>query len=160
MKIPAVIKDHKWSFIGLFLAVMLWLTVVILDLDLFETFAHCMTHHEAVEFDELFFPAVILYIFLMIDLIFRHHRNQIKIENLKVYRAMVQAMNHVLNNFLQKMLLFKMTADETEGFDPDVLKQYNEIIDQTVAQIKALESIENPSEKQILETVLPDPTIR
>lgn len=148
-------KKYKWILIGLAFSTALWLAVGLLNLDLFEAFIHCLQHHERFEIDELIFPAALFYIFLMMDLIRRHHRNQIEIERLKVYRATLNAMNHILNNFLQKMLLFKLTAEETKGFNPDILKRYDTIIDEATAQINALGCITKPDEKTILRTIEP-----
>ncbi|MGE4488298.1 MAG: hypothetical protein AB7E95_01995 [Kiritimatiellales bacterium] len=117
---------------------MLWIASVTLNLDIFEAFTYCLQHHERLEFDELVFPLTLFFIFFMIDLVRRRHRAELHMEKLKVYRSTVRVMNHILNNFLQKMLLFKLTADETEGFDPEVLRQYDTIIDEATAQIKAL----------------------
>jgi hypothetical protein len=51
------------------------------------------------------------------------------------------------------MLLFKLTADETVGFNPEVLKQYDKIIDEATAQINALNCLTHPDEDNILETI-------
>lgn len=148
-----MIRKYKWIFIGLLLSTVLWLVTVSLNLDIFESFAFCLSRHEHHEIDELVFPAALFYICLMLHLVRRHHGTQIEIEKLKIYRVTVSVMNHILNNFLQKMLLFKMTAEETAGFNSDVLKRYDSIIDETKAQIEALGCITHPDEKTILETM-------
>lgn len=148
-------KKYKWIIAGLILSTVLWLVTVSLNLDFFEAFAFCLNRHEHIEMDELIFPAALFYIFLIIHLIRGHHRSQIEIEKLKIYRVTLNAMNHILNNFLQKMLLFKLTAEETKGFDPDILKQYDIIIGEATAQINALECITAPDEKNILQTIGP-----
>jgi len=148
-----MIKKYKWIFTGLLLSTVLWLVTAGLNLDLFESFAFCLSRYEHLEMDEFVFPAALFYICLMIHLVRRHYRARIEIEKLKLYRVTVNAMNHILNNFLQKMLLFKMTAEETAGFNPDVLKRYDAIIEETKAQIDALGCITNPDEKTILKTI-------
>lgn len=148
-------QKYKWMLIGLTASAALWLATVVLDLDLFESFVFCLQQHEHLEFDELIFPAALFYIFLMIHLVRRHHKNRIEIERLRVYKATLNAMNHILNNFLQKMLLFKMTAEETKGFDPEILKQYDTIIDEATAQINALNCITKPDARTIFKTIEP-----
>lgn len=146
-------REYKWTAVGLIAALTLWVITVSLHLDLFETFASCLQQHESTEADEVVFPVAIFYIFLMIDLIRRHQNSRIEIEKLKVYRSTLKAMNHILNNFLQKMLLFKLAAEETRGFDPEVLKRYDTIIDEATTQIDALECITKPDEENILKTI-------
>lgn len=148
-------NKYRWSIIGGILAVILWVFTIFLNLDLFEAFSFCLQQHERIETDELIFPAVLFYLGVMIDLARRHQKNRIELEQMKIYRSMLQAMHHILNNFLQKMLLFKLTADQTEGFDPQILQMYDTIIADTVAQIRALECIEKPDEESILKTVQP-----
>lgn len=148
-------KKYRWIITGLTLSIILWLAAAGLKLNLFESFVFCLNRHEHLEIDELIFPAALFYVFLMIHLVRRHHRNLIEIEKLKIYRVTLKAMNHILNNFLQKMLLFKLTAEETKGFNPEILKQYDTIIREATAQIDALECITDPDEKIILQTIEP-----
>ena len=150
---------YRWTWVGLGAALILWISSVVFNLDVFEGFSYCLQQHEQMEFDELVFPLALFCFFFIIDLIRRRHLAELRMEKFKVYRSMVRAMNHILNNFLQKMLLFKLTADETEGFDQEVLKQYDTIIDEASAQIKALECLEHPDEKRILEAIVPDPEV-
>lgn len=146
-------RQYKLTLIGLVLAVTLWALSVGLNLDLFENFTFCLQRHESGELDELIFPAALFYIFLLMNLIQRYHKHKLEIERLKVYRSMMKAMNHILNNFLQKMMLFKLTADETAGFNPDILKQYDKIISEATAQINALNCLTHPDEEKILKTI-------
>ncbi|MDK2857616.1 MAG: hypothetical protein PWQ29_271 [Verrucomicrobiota bacterium] len=148
-------REYKWTLIGLILAMGLWVLSVRFHLDLFEAFISYLRHHEYAEIDKFIPPILLFCIFATIDLACRHQKIRIEIEKLKVYRSMLKAMNHILNNFLHKMLLFKLTAEETEGFDPEVLKQYDTIIAEASAQINALEAIEKPAEETILRTVEP-----
>ena len=146
-------KEYKWTIIGLISAFALWALSVGLHLDLFESFIACLQNQEHMELDEIVFPAAVFYVFIMIDLNRNRQQSRVEVEKNKVYRSMLKAMDHILNNFLQKMLLFKITAEETDGFNPDVLKKYDIIINETTAQINALECIAKPDEENILETI-------
>ena len=70
-------------------------------------------------------------------------------EKWEVYTSMIRANNHILNNFLSKMYLFKLEADESKDFDKEVLAQYTEIINETKAKIKNLEGIDHPQKYTI-----------
>ncbi len=72
-----------------------------------------------------------------------------EMEKVEIYTSMLQANNHILNNFLNKMYLFKMEADESKDFDKEILAEYSGIIDETKAQIKNLEGIEKPLKNKI-----------
>jgi hypothetical protein len=146
-------KEYKWTIIGLISAFALWALTVSLHLDLFESFIACLKNNEHIEVDEIVFPAAVFYVFIMIDLSRNRQRSRVEVEKHKVYRSMLKAMDHILNNFLQKMLLFKMAAEETDGFNPDVLKKYDIIINEATAQINALEGITNPDAENILTTI-------
>ena len=44
---------------------------------------------------------------------------KIKLENakLRIYKAMLSSSHHILNNFIYQMDIFKITAEDTPGFD-------------------------------------------
>ncbi len=146
-------KEYKWTAVGLSAAFALWIVTISLNLELFEGIVFCLQKHESTGADKVVFPVVIFYIFLMLDLNRRQQNSRVETERLKVYRSTLKAMNHILNNFLQKMLLFKLTAEETKGFDPEVLERYDTIIDEATAQIDALECITEPDEENILKII-------
>jgi hypothetical protein len=68
---------------------------------------------------------------------------------------MMSAIHHILNNFLNQMQLFKMTAEDTPGFDHEILSLYDQIIDETSTQIGALSSITRINEVSISTSVSP-----
>ncbi len=68
---------------------------------------------------------------------------------------MMNASHHILNNFLNQMYLFKITADETPGFPKDVIKLYDKIIKDTNDQITALGEIEEISDQEIRKCIKP-----
>ncbi|MCH9735141.1 MAG: cell wall metabolism sensor histidine kinase WalK [Actinomycetia bacterium] len=110
-------------------------------------------------------PAFAVLILLMRRAITRHDRLEtrerdlrIELEKAKVYEAMLSAAHHVLNNFLNKMQLFKLTAENTADFDRDVLSLYDEVINTASEQIEALGSIATIDEKSIGESVAPKPS--
>lgn len=63
--------------------------------------------------------------------------------------------HHILNNFLNNMQLFKITAEDTLEFDPDVLSLYDVVIKDTSAQIEALGNITTIEEESIHASVTP-----
>ncbi len=55
-----------------------------------------------------------------------------------IYKAMISAIHHVLNNFLNQMQLFKLVAEDTPGFNHEILSLYDDVIDEASGQIEAL----------------------
>ena len=72
-----------------------------------------------------------------------------------VYEAMLGAINHILNNFLQKMYVFRDEAENSEDFDKNLLTLYDQMIDETSNQIRNLENIQGPNRDIIEERYWP-----
>jgi predicted PurR-regulated permease PerM len=78
-------------------------------------------------------------------------------EKIKIYKAMIKSTHHILNNFLNQMMIFKLTAEDTPGFDHNVLSLYEKIIEDATTQIDALSSITTIDEISICTSVAPQP---
>ena len=70
---------------------------------------------------------------------------------------MIESTHHILNNFLNQMMIFKLTAEDTPGFDHNVLSLYEKIIEDASTQIDTLSSITNIDEISIRASVAPQP---
>ena len=73
----------------------------------------------------------------------------------RLYGATMRAVQHILHNFLQNMSFFRHLADDTHGFQPEVIDLYDQVIVTTRDEIAKLSAIEEPSEEAILRTVYP-----
>lgn len=73
----------------------------------------------------------------------------------KIHHAMVFAMHHILNNYLNGMELVRMEAQGSKDFDPHVLHLYEEASREAVDLIKKLSQLEDVSEHSILNHVTP-----
>ena len=76
-------------------------------------------------------------------------------DKIKIYKAMIVSTEHILNNFLNQMLIFKLTAQETPGFNQEVLLMYDKIINNATTQIDALRSITTVDDISIHEAIAP-----
>ena len=149
------IKKYKLTFIGLLISTATLMYSLINDLDLFEIFLNNVHKMEAYEIDEFIIPIFIFGLFTLLDMLKWQKEHKIENEKIKIYEAMVASTHHVLNNFLNQMQLFKMTADDTPDFDPSILALYDQIMKDTTEQIDALSSITNIDEKSIHKSVAP-----
>ena len=148
-------KQYKLTLLGLVVSLGTLLFSVILNLDLFESFIGYLNAMEAYELDEIIIPFFIFGLFAFFDALKRRKEYSIEREKLKIYKAMLSSSHHILNNFLNQMQIFQITAEDTPGFDPDVLKRFNRIMKNTSEQIAELGAITIVDEKSIYRSVAP-----
>jgi hypothetical protein len=110
---------------------------------------------ERYEIDEFIIPLFVFLVFTCLDLLKRQKQNKINQEKLSIYKAMLSSSHHVINNFLNQMQIFKITAEDTPEFDPDILKLYEGIIEKASEQIDSLGSITSINEESIFQSVAP-----
>lgn len=135
---------------------MAYAFIIIAEFDAFEAFVEFVAKHEVVELDEFFIPLALIILFAFIDLLHRHRIQILEIEKQKVYKAMLGSSNHVLNNLINQMQLFRIYAEETEGFPKDALQLYDQTIDEASAKIKAMANVTKVDEEAISSSVHPD----
>lgn len=148
-------KKYKLTVVGLVISLMFFLATHIFDYDIFENIVELLEKAEKFEIDEIVMPIFISLLFATFDFFRMHKKNKIEIEKIKIYKAMLASTNHVLNNFLNQMLLFKLTADDTPGFDPEILSLYETIIKETSDQIKEPGSVTRMNESSRKASVAP-----
>lgn len=152
-----LIKKYGFTLAGLAISAVLLLFTIINDIDLFEGFIHYLYIAETYEVDEFIIPFSIFSLFVFLNLCKRQKDYKIEQEKLVIYKAMLSSSHHVLNNFLNQMQIFKMTAEDTPDFDQDILKLYNQIIKNTSEQIDSLSNITTIDEESIFRSVAPKP---
>ena len=148
-------KQYKITLLGLAISFLALLITIVFDVDFFEYLVNLLHEFEQYEIDELIIPLFIFLIFAFVDLLKRNRASKVSSEKLKIYTAMMSSTQHVLNNFLNQMQLFKLTAEDTPKFNPEVLALYDEIIDEASMQISALGNINHINESAIQEAVAP-----
>ena len=148
-------KKYKLTLIGLTIAVVFLLGTVIFDLDLFERVHRAIDSRESYEIDEFIIPIIIFGIFAFFDKTRRQKLRKIEDEKVKIYKAMMSSTHHILNNFLNQMELFKMIAEDTPGFNPEVLSLYEKTIEEASTQVEALSNITSIDEASIHASVAP-----
>ncbi len=84
-------------------------------------------------------------------------KSQADREKQEIYESMVQATQHVLNNLLNQLQLFKLIADNSKDFDPDILSLYDSVTEEASALIAKLSRVTQPTSHNIREAVAPVP---
>lgn len=148
-------NQYRITFLGLVISLSVLFISIFFDVDFFERFVSLLHELEHYEVDELIIPLAIFFMFSSVDILKRNRLNKVHCENLKIYTAMMRSTRHILNNFLNQMQLFKLTAEETPNFSPEILALYDEIIDEATRQINALGSVHRIDELSIHEAVTP-----
>ena len=149
------IRKYGLTIVGFVISVSILLHSIINETDFFEKFVAYLSLVEQYEVDEFILPILIFCLFAFFDYRKRQKKHKIEHEKLLIYQAMLSSSHHVLNNFLNQMQIFKMTAENTPDFDPDVLKLYDDIIGSASKQIDDLGSISNIDEESIFNSVAP-----
>lgn len=71
------------------------------------------------------------------------------LEKSRIFGTTVSAAQHLLNNFLNNMLHFKMTAEESRALSPEVVREYEKVIDETSKKLSALGEITDATPEKI-----------
>ena len=150
------LKKYNLTLVGLAVSALTYAIIMVAELEIFEAFVEFVEEFEAIELDEIFIPLGLFLLFAFIDLFHRHRVQRVEIEKQKVYEAMLSSSNHVLNNLINQMQLFRFYAEETEGFPKDALRIYDETIEEASAKIKAMANVTKVDEEEISLSVHPD----
>ncbi len=145
----------RFTLVGVFLAVLVFILNLAFDLDLFEILIGLLQRSESFELDELLLVLVVLLPFVVVDLIRYRLRLRQQKDRIQLHQAMMFAVHHTQNNFLNQMQYFRMIAEENSRFDPDVIALFDEVIRDAHEQIRALGEIETIDEDAIKTAVLP-----
>lgn len=151
--------NSKWvhTYRGALWGLLLGFTVVIItirfDLDLFESFVVFLQKAERYELDELIFPLLIFLTFTFINLVRIARKRYIENQRIEVYKNMMEASNHVIKTCLNQMMLVRITAEETPGFDETVLDLFDQIVSTANAQLEALGKLKDPTVEAIWQTI-------
>lgn len=94
----------------------------------------------------VFLTALLLYILIKRD--YARIAEQER-EKRELFRATMRAVQHILNNFLQNMLYFKIETEMKRDADPAIIALYDKVIYETRDEILRLSSLDQPSEAAI-----------
>lgn len=78
-----------------------------------------------------------------------------QLEVARIYNGMINASLHILVNLLNQMQLFKVEAQKSKDFDRDVIKYYDNAIEEASNLIDTLSGLHDITEKTIGTTLSP-----
>ena len=148
--------EHHFSLIAIVVAIAYWLFDSIIHLFVFGELEFELIPSET---NELWMRCMIFFLLVFFGIYADFQTNKLKVserKKIEVYETMIKATHHILNNYLNRMMLFRLEAEKSNDFDPNVLAKYEETIDETVKQIKKLENIDDPDAKTIEKRLNPN----
>lgn len=146
-------KNLWLLWVGLTISILLYVTTIIFQLDLFEGLAEIVSRFELFEADELIIPTIVFSLFALVFCFIQIKQTKIEAEKAKIYTAMLSSTYHILNNLLNQMQLFRITATETPDFNRDTLSKFDESVDEAKFLIKKLSEISAIDEASIKASV-------
>ncbi len=146
-------KNYIWTISGFILASIIFITNFLFDFDLFESFTAFLESMEAYELDEYVLPLILLLLCALFDFIRLQKERKAEREKVDLYKAMVQASDHVLKSSLNEMLLIRMAADDIPDFDPQALEVFDESMKKAIKQLNALGQIDKMDASKIEELI-------
>lgn len=112
------------------------------------------------EIDELWMRTVIVLLLVCFGIYAdRHTKIMVKKEQEKriVFNATIASTQHILNNLLNQMLLFKIEADNSRIFDAKTNGLFTQSIEEGKELVEKLSAVEELTEHNIKHTVYPKP---
>lgn len=100
----------------------------------------------------LFVATTSVFLYFLSKLCF-HKVTTAKQEKEAVYRMTAEGTQHILNNFLQKMLIFKVEAEQHQDFNRETLRLVNQIIEDAKDDVVRLTGLTELSEQSIHDTI-------
>ena len=110
------------------------------------------------DFNEMWMRSVILILLIAFGIFADYHTRRIIEKDLQkhdVYAAMLDATQHILNNFLQNMVYFRYLAEKSSDMGQETIELYDRTIIDTADQVNNLKNIQDPSKEKIIERFLP-----
>ncbi len=96
------------------------------------------------DFNEFWMRTVIFILLLAFGVFADYHTTKIiekDAEKHDVYMAMLGVTRHILRNFSKNILSLRSDTEDSKSFNIHILKIYDQVMDDTITQIKNLEEI-------------------
>ena len=150
-------QKYKFAIVSFFIAIVFWFS---------DAAIHYFIYKEAQfelipdDFNELWMRMVIILLLILFGIYADYFTKKMlktekQLEASRIYKSMINATQHVLNNHLQQMMYFKMQAEKSSDFEKEAINEFDASIADTLELINKLSNIEKVTEKNIWESVAP-----
>ena len=135
-------KKKIFTIAAFEMALFFWLLESAIHYFVFEE-----AHFELIpsELNELWMRIVIVFLIMLLGVFadaFINRIEQRQREVARVYNSLIQAGNSTLVNLVEQMRLFKTEADNCDGFDRNVIRYYDNAIDQASDLIQRFSNVD------------------
>ncbi len=137
------------TFFATVLAAILVLLSFFAHFDLFALMLEVFAWVKRDEIDKLAVPVAVILAGLFIDRTIVRPREEreaeIQAQRLRVLKATMRSVHHIVNNFLNSLQLFRLDAEET--LPQESLDLLDELVQETAAELRTLGDLEATPEK-------------
>lgn len=150
-----MIKNYYFLKISLLFVLFFWISDSVIHYFIYNEIKFELIPSDL---NELWMRCIIFVLLICFALFADSHTRKIaekEQEKMDVYISMLNANQHILNNFLQAMMMFRNAADKSEDIDDKITELYDKAIKNTIAQINNLHGIDKPNKNTIEERFLP-----
>jgi hypothetical protein len=102
------------------------------------------------DINELWMRSVIFILLVGFGVLADHHTSKIAVKEAEKrdgYNSMLGTTRQMLRNFLTNMLLFRNEAENSKDYNNDVLKVFDEVINDVMAQIENYDNLREANKK-------------
>lgn len=150
-------KKYKFTVASFFIAMVFWF---------FDAAIHYFIYKEDQfelipdDFNELWMRIVIILLLILFGIYTDYFSKKMlntekQLEAARIYKSMINATHHVLNNHLQQMEYFKIQALKSKDFDKETINEFDSTIADTLELINKLSNVEKITEENIWKSVAP-----
>lgn len=112
------------------------------------------------EINELWMRITIILLILAFGIFADYSSNKIltkekQLEAINIYNSMLKANQHILNNLLNQMILFKIEAENCQDFNPEILTLMDISLDEASELFKNLSEVEHITDTNIWASINP-----
>ncbi|WP_126456494.1 hypothetical protein [Sulfuriflexus mobilis] len=144
----------KYRRIGFFVAILYWVI---------ESWVHTIVFGEAFALiptdpNEIYMRTVIALLVIGFGFYACHNTQRLlekEQQRIQVFMQTSRATQHILNNFLNQMQLFRMVEQKNAPHNPELVGKLDAIVKEAADQVVALSQITDPTEENISRTIFP-----
>ncbi len=151
-------KKNMFALISLGIALLFWL---------FDSSLHYIFYGEPIfelipgEFNELWMRVLISVLIVLFGVFADNFTKKLiikekELQTAHIYNSMIYATHHILNNLLNQMQLVKYEAQNSKDFDQNIIKHYDNCINEAKDLVEKLSSVKEITGDNIWASVDPN----
>lgn len=150
---PIFLKNSNFTFKAIIVSAIYWLIDSVIH-----RFIYSEEEFEFIPSEENeFWMRVIIVVLLICFGLYADHKTKEMVrkemEKRIIFNATVSSAQHILNNLLNQMQLFKLKAEESNSFDKKTMGLYEQSFNEGKELVKKLSSVKKLTERNIKESV-------